>query len=398
MEFDNRSLVLAAAVATLLCAAARFLLLRMHPSMPGLARWAWASVLGLLSQVLFAAHGHVVPHWVTLGLSQCLVLAGFLLSWDGFRRFLGRRPLEPRRLALLAGALLAPLIWAHLTGLQAMRSLTGSLAVATVTALIAAELLRGEPARRLAVRATAWAYVVTVVFFLGRAAAIGLSGEPELMLSSDGFTSAALLWSLGLILATTLGMALMTSERLQAELNHQVSRDPLTGALNRRAFALMAEKAEAHCRRQGGGMSVLVMDLDRFKQINDRHGHAVGDAYLCRFVAVAGRSLRAEDVVCRFGGEEFVALMPGAGLAQALSAAERLRTAFAQEAQADPDLPVAATVSIGVAALAGGESIEGLVQRADAALYRAKHSGRNCCVVAEATAQVEAPAGVLAAV
>lgn len=391
MEFDNRSLVVAVAVATLLCTAARFLLLRMHPAMPGLARWAWAGVVGVCALGLFTAAGHMPP-WMSLGLSQILLVAGFLLSWDGFRRFLGRKPLTPRGVLLVASAPLVTMIWACLQGSQAVRSMVGSLAIAGATALIARELLRAGSSSRVAVRTTGWVYAATMIFFLVRAAAIAAGSEPELALQSDHFTSASLLWSLAMILATTLGMALMAGERLQEELNHQASRDPLTGALNRRAFALLAQKAMAHSRRQGNGLAVLAMDLDHFKQINDRHGHAVGDAYLCRFVAIAERSLRAEDVVCRFGGEEFVALMPGASLSQALLAAERLRTAFAQEVRSDPALPLAATVSIGVGELAEGETIEGLLQRADAALYCAKRSGRNRCDVAQPSAPQAEPA------
>ncbi|HSV29167.1 MAG TPA: GGDEF domain-containing protein, partial [Candidatus Omnitrophota bacterium] len=320
----------------------------------------------------------------TFPLAQVLMVAVFLMSWDGFRRFLGRAPATPWRAGTVVAVAMAPLAFGHLAGSQAMQSLIGSLEVATVTALIARELLWPPSAGRVAQRATGGVYVLTVVFFLGRAVAIATSDRPEMVLLSDRYTSAALLWMLSLVLATTLGMALMTSERLQEELNHQASRDPLTGALNRRAFALLAQKALARCRRQGEALAVLVMDLDHFKQINDRHGHAAGDTYLCRFVAVAEQTLRAEDVVCRFGGEEFVALMPAASPAQALSAAERLRTAFADAVQSDPTLPVAATVSIGIGALDGDESIEDLLQRADEALYLAKHNGRNRCELAQA--------------
>ncbi len=381
MEFDNRSLAAAAAVATLLCTAARFLLRSMHPAMPGLTQWAWAAALGVPALALYAAHGKV-PDWMTVLLPQILLVSGFLLAYGGFRRFLDRPHLGVKLWLLLGAAFLLPLLGAHLTGAQTVRSIAGSLAIATVTALLARALLAWAPPGRTAVRATAGVYGLTSLFFLGRAAAIAASSQPDLVLHSDGFSSVALLWSLGLILATTLGMALMTGERLQDELNHQASRDPLTGALNRRAFALLAPKTLARCQRNGEALAVLVMDLDHFKQINDRHGHAMGDTYLCRFVEIAEQTLRAEDVVCRFGGEEFVALMPGATLSQALAAADRLRAAFAAQMLAAPDLPFSATVSIGVGALTPDESIEDLLDRADQALYAAKRNGRNRCEVA----------------
>ncbi|MDX9768364.1 MAG: GGDEF domain-containing protein, partial [Ectothiorhodospiraceae bacterium] len=121
------------------------------------------------------------------------------------------------------------------------------------------------------------------------------------------------------------------------------------------------------------------------KQINDRLGHAVGDDILCRFVAVVERMLRVEDVLCRFGGEEFVALLPGTSAAQALAAGERLRIAYVDESaatQTAKQLPFAISVSIGIGELREDEDIDGLIRRADAALYEAKVRGRNRCELA----------------
>lgn len=167
------------------------------------------------------------------------------------------------------------------------------------------------------------------------------------------------------------------------ELNHHATHDPLTGALNRRAFAPLAEKQVAQAARTGRPLAVLMMDLDHFKRINDTLGHSGGDATLCRFVAVAGDVLRAEDVLCRFGGEEFVALLPHAEAAQAVAAAERLRLAFAA---------TGATVSIGVASLRPGEDLEDLLRRADAALYDAKRAGRDRTHLSEEVAAAPAAA------
>lgn len=375
MEFDNRTLMVAVAVSSALCAAARFLLRSMHPGMPGLGHWAWASVLGACAAVIFASQP-VLPQRLSGALAQTLILLGFAISWDGYRRFLGRKPLPLAALILGIVSVLAALGLAVES--QTHRSLAGTLAIAALSAVIAWELLGPRTPRRLAMRATGWVYALNTLFFLARGATL-LRGEQPLVLQWDSATAVALLWMLGLIVATTLGMVLMTGERLQEELDHQISRDPLTGALNRRAFALMAEKALAHCRRQGRPLALLVMDLDHFKQVNDRHGHAMGDLYLCRFVAVAGRILRGEDIVCRFGGEEFVALLPETSAPQAWSAAERLRAAFCDEIAADPTLPFAATVSIGIGQLAAGESLEDLMRRTDAALYQAKRNGRDRC-------------------
>jgi diguanylate cyclase len=120
-----------------------------------------------------------------------------------------------------------------------------------------------------------------------------------------------------------------------------------------------------------------VIDLDHFKSINDTHGHGAGDAVLRHFAALAPRGLRGIDTFGRFGGEEFLIVLPGTGRQGALALAERVRAAT--EATAWPDLPPGqrVTVSIGVATHAKGEDVTNLLHRADQALYQGKHAGRN---------------------
>ncbi|MEJ2380620.1 MAG: GGDEF domain-containing protein [Gammaproteobacteria bacterium] len=258
--------------------------------------------------------------------------------------------------------------------------------VAILSALIARELLAAPEPDLLAMRATGWAYAANAGVFLVRLITAADHGVHAVSPANlEGIAPFVPLWWLGMTIAVTLGMALMTAERLQADLDSQANRDPLTGALNRRSFSLIAEQAMQRSRRHGRPLSVLVMDLDRFKQVNDRLGHDAGDALLCQFVAVAGKVLRREDVFCRFGGEEFVALLPDASAEHGLMAAERVRAGFARESlgQSAADAPFAVTVSIGVGELEPDEDIESLLRRADAALYRAKHAGRDRCELAE---------------
>ena len=157
---------------------------------------------------------------------------------------------------------------------------------------------------------------------------------------------------------------------------HALAReDPLTGALNRRAFVERVEEELARTARTGGSCAVAVVDVDHFKAINDRHGHAVGDTALRGLVATVSRRLRRGDVLGRLGGEEFAILLPGADTAGAASYAEELRPLVAAEA-ADRGTPY--TVSVGVAALRDpGATAEQLLDAADGALYRAKGAGRD---------------------
>ena len=172
---------------------------------------------------------------------------------------------------------------------------------------------------------------------------------------------------------------------LLAQLEQQALHDALTSLPNRRAYEAQAEQAMARAARSGAALSVGVADLDHFKKINDRYGHAVGDAVL-RTVAQALRDTgRITDVAARLGGEEFGLLFPDASLHQAQQVAERIRAAVAAAITPLPDgRQLQVTISIGVASLMAGASLDAAMSDADKALYVAKHQGRNQVVAATA--------------
>jgi diguanylate cyclase (GGDEF)-like protein len=151
--------------------------------------------------------------------------------------------------------------------------------------------------------------------------------------------------------------------------------DPLTGLSNRRATFDWLERLLAGCGEAGEPLSVLMFDIDRFKRINDTFGHQIGDAVLCKVAELARAELRAEDLLGRIGGEEFICLLPGITAPVAAILAERLRRAVAHGTGhgAHPQ----ATISIGVAAYRPGDTAHGMIARADMALYGAKEAGRN---------------------
>lgn len=175
---------------------------------------------------------------------------------------------------------------------------------------------------------------------------------------------------------------------LLAQLEQQALQDALTSLPNRRAYEAQAEQAMARAARSnsGGNSSVLavgVADLDHFKKINDRHGHAVGDAVLRTVAQVLRDTGRMTDVAARLGGEEFGLLFPDATLAQARKVAERIRAAVAAAPTRLPDgTDLHVTMSIGVATLAPGATLDAAMSDADRALYQAKHQGRNQVVAA----------------
>jgi len=172
-------------------------------------------------------------------------------------------------------------------------------------------------------------------------------------------------------------------ERLAQELQRLATTDELTGLAGRRHFLALAHREMARQRRVESPISLLMMDLDRFKLVNDTHGHAVGDSVLRVLADVLRGGLRELDIAGRLGGEEFTIMLTDAGKADAVEVAERLRIDMAGRAvQTQSGQTVRCTVSIGIAERLPEEPLEDLMNRADSALYAAKHAGRDRVAVA----------------
>lgn len=178
------------------------------------------------------------------------------------------------------------------------------------------------------------------------------------------------------------------------ELAHLAATDPLTGIANRRHFIDRVEAELARAARSGEPLALIALDLDHFKQINDRLGHEIGDLVLKRVCTVANKGLRPSDLLGRLGGEEFCIMLPGTDLAAATAIAERLRASIeAGVVDSAAGLPYV-TASIGIACTANdGTTLEALLRTADARLYQAKHRGRNTVVAIGDTA-IDAPSDI----
>jgi diguanylate cyclase (GGDEF)-like protein len=157
--------------------------------------------------------------------------------------------------------------------------------------------------------------------------------------------------------------------------------DPLTELANRRHFSERIEEMVLLSQRRSQPLSLIISDIDKFKRVNDTFGHGEGDRILVEFAQLMQRSTRAEDLVARFGGEEFAILLPLTASGQAYSLAERIRKSLADMDLLDDNHAV--TASFGISQLNRGEKTADLIKRADTALYRAKQSGRNRTVIAE---------------
>lgn len=312
------------------------------------------------------------------------------MIWTGARKFHGR---DMHVVGALAGAGL----WLLLGSLPEFGSgSTGRVflasAIITVYAFLTAVELRRERRKppRSGLRTIAMPALHAAVF-LAPVVTLHFMPGAEPGFGHSYFALFALL-TLLYVVGTAFIVVVMAKER--SELLHKTAAvtDPLTGVFNRRGLLDAAQKLIVAQARKKQQITVLMFDLDHFKSINDRFGHDGGDEALRVFATTATANMRATDIVGRFGGEEFTAVLPG-GVDSAVAVAERVRAAFEIAGETVGDHCMNATVSIGAAA-ADARSIDlaTLMARADAALYRAKQTGRNRVVASDVTDEPDAEA------
>ncbi len=337
--------------------------------------WGMAFVVCALGIALVAVRG-IVPDWLSIQCANAMVLVGVGLIGTGARQFDGRPP----RLSTVA---IAPLIWVAACAVPGIgddinaRTIVVSGLGGALAVIAAREVWRGRAERLLS------RWPATVVLLVYGAATFVRIPVTLILPQPTGeyqFTASALyplISFLTLLFAVVIAFLLLNMTKERSELRHIIASmvDPLTGVANRRAFLADAESLATQPRREGTSLAVMLFDLDHFKAINDRLGHAAGDAVLLSFALTATRMLGSGTLFGRIGGEEFGAVLCVENLGEALAMAERVRRAFAALERTDDIVP---TVSVGVALEdATTASLTAIMAAADRALYRAKAKGRN---------------------
>jgi diguanylate cyclase (GGDEF)-like protein len=346
------------------------------------AWWSAAFFLGDLAALFYLFGGFPVM-FSRLGVMAAAVIAAIACFWQGARAFEGRAPLWLPVLATPALWLLACLIPGFMENLS-YRVVLSSLLLALLSAIIAFEFWRGRreklPSRWLIIAL----FASLSAFFASRIALVGLAPYPfgALPMQSNWLAAFGLVLILHTIILAVLIVA-MSRERLEREQKLKAQTDLLTGALNRHAFVAYGERLILRHETAGKPLCLLLFDLDQFKSLNDRFGHAGGDAILRQFVAIARENIRPGDLLFRLGGDEFCCLLPDTNMAQACEIAERARVRIAAASMDFAGFRVKVTASIGIAsAETFGYTLEVLLHEADMAVYDAKRQGRNKVVVA----------------
>jgi diguanylate cyclase (GGDEF)-like protein len=348
---------------------------------PALAWWGAAYLIGGLSVAEWSLERLVSPPMPT-GVANAILFVACGTMWNAARVFHGRPVLVS---ALIGGAAtwLIACAFADIAQWPAARVLLSSAIVGAYAFATASELWRE---RRKTLRRRWLAILVpmlhaAVLLFPIPLASLLPADRGTVMLSS-GWVALFVLETMLYAVGTAFIVLVLATERTMRIHKDAAVTDELTGLLNRRGVLQAAQGLIAQQARKGAPTSALMLDLDHFKSINDTFGHAIGDKALQLFAATAGVSTRTSDVVGRFGGEEFVALLPG-DINAAKVVAERIREAFQAAGARVAGCELNATVSIGAASGEPGTDIIALLAAADAALYRAKANGRNRVEVKE---------------
>jgi len=364
----------------------------LRSGLPGIREWCLANVLACIALVLYAFGRELTP-LIAYEMANGVYAAASAAMLAGFRRYHGKSTMRAVLGAAVVLVMAAIALFHYRFDSYAMRTVVVAVFQGTISLAIAMTIVRGR---------SDWRSHYPSLFTIGMAAVITLGHgiRSVIYLSHPGEVTSLLQPSpLNLLFVSagtfvlpvlTFGAVMLVHDTMLARAVLAANRDFLTGAWTRRAFFDHAEREMLRARRMGRHMSLLLLDVDHFKKINDTYGHAVGDLVLIDLVKRAANVVRAVDYFARVGGEEFAVLLPETSREAAAVVAVRMRAIVAQSAtdkgRSKSAVP-AYTISIGVSSVRGFESLQDLMRRADAALYAAKAMGRN-----RAVSEVEAEA------
>lgn len=375
-SLDPRSLIVMGGMLALILGIVMAATRRYYPTtIWGLGYWTMAPAAMLGAAVLFALPIPWYPEFWRW-LANALILMGFLMFHVGYRRFYGK-PAKWRRIVFFYAASLLLLAWYG--GVEPSYRMRVAVTTAAIALMHVASLVflwrnasLSPPV--LVVQASLALHLGVLLVRMQTVLAQPEGGSllepsPVQTFYIGAYVMSAMMQSLGSLL--------MAADRVRSEFEHLAAHDTLTATLNRRAIMHSGAVELERSLRYTHPVALMMVDLDHFKSVNDAHGHQHGDRVLQHFCEVTRATLRQSDHLGRYGGEEFLIVLPHTTAEAAVGAAARIHQALGQ------GHPLACTVSIGLTSFQGeGDSLDTMLSRADAALYKAKDEGRNRTCVA----------------
>ncbi|MEO7496595.1 MAG: GGDEF domain-containing protein [Massilia sp.] len=342
---------------------------------PALRAWKWAKLVQGVAHLC----GWLRPDFPSFGIAvaaNLLIIVGVALEVAAYCTFFGfqswKRFLYPFTALALLIMYSARLFGATGAELTIMMSVIIAMFTGAMSAILLGPSRHSSLLRRLI-------GVNDLIFFVAMSlrAYTGFTCSGFSLFTPSAVQSFSYLTGYLLLIVNGFGFLLLCKEKDDRKMQRLATIDSLTGLVNRRAFFERTDSARAHSARINRPIALMMIDIDHFKRLNDRFGHASGDEALCVFAATTQTILREHDVMGRLGGEEFGLVMPGTDLKGALLVAERLRAAVEQAPLPTSGYAYNMTVSIGLVVIDKDEHINAAMARADHALYAAKSAGRN---------------------
>jgi len=389
---DNRTLIACDFMLAVAFAIVFFSLKRTYPILRGINTIGISFLLGVPGTFLLGSRGYI-PFFLSVTVANCFIFGSFIFLYRGILRFLGSRrtSLVPVFVSCIALAVLY--YFSEIQDRIVPRIVAISLTIGFVRGLIALELFRKSPTftspKAMRMFAAAMSFFAAVTVHAGILALF--RGAPSRPFEGATAGSAALFLGVVSVCVTGLFVLVLASSELIARSRDESQKDSLSGAFNRRGIETKLAAELKYIQRGKQRLSVALIDVDYFKSINDIQGHAAGDAALREVVETISTHLRGRDYLGRYGGDEFLLILPQTPCSVALGVTERLNQAVTSLSHTTGSMPL--TLSIGLTEAVVDDDVVTLIARADKALYQAKSDGRNCrrVVTASSDPRSEAP-------
>jgi diguanylate cyclase (GGDEF)-like protein len=390
-SFDTRTLVIILMGVTVVLGVIMNLIRLTRKTYPGFGLWTAGTTVYTFG-FLFISLRNIIPDIFSIILAGVFILSAASCFWEGARRFRGK---EVRKTFIVLLIIVYTAFQSYFTFVHndiSVRIITYSLLTAAIYGAITLELFRNAPP---ALRFSSWftgsLFALYGIFLVFRGVLTELLPPLHDLLEPNTLQAMTFLLAIFFGIAWTFGFVMLNSERLEADLRgaqdklqKMATTDFLTGIANIRLFSEVGEREVQRARRYKRSLALLMIDLDNFKKVNDKYGHAIGDKILVAFADICKKSLRRADIFGRLGGEEFAILLPETDVNSGRKFAERLRAVIEKSRIKVKHKTFHITVSIGVTELLPDDNqLETALKRADDTMYEAKRKGRNQVVISQ---------------